>query len=121
MSFIPSRREGELRPMRFLMSLRGSPAGAAQAKIVDRGAVRLGNTGRVGRQVDRRDAELRQRLDARRAVRIGHHHLEQRPVGVAGVELAAVVRVEDIKLAISQILLKKTNNVICVPKEYFCF
>ncbi|MDU1693069.1 MAG: hypothetical protein E6848_26130 [Bradyrhizobium sp.] len=50
----------------------------------------------VRRQVDRGDAELAQRLQRRRAVSIGDEHLELVPAGIAGIELAVVVGIEDV-------------------------
>ena len=51
----------------------------------------------VRRQIDRGDAQLGHRLELGRAVGIGDEDLELAPVGVAGVELAVVVGIEDVE------------------------
>ncbi len=64
---------------------------------VDRGAVRERLMDIVGRQVDRRDAGLRQGLYRLGPVGIGHHQLEVGKVRVAGVQLAIVIGIEHVE------------------------
>ena len=75
----------------------GTAAGRIGGLALDRGSIRQCDIGRIGFEVDRGYVEARQRLGGLRAVRIGRHHVEIAEIGVAGVERAVVIGIEDVE------------------------
>ena len=74
----------------------GGAVGAGEARLAeDPAAVRQGDAGLVGDEVDRPDAEFGQGLEHGGSIRVRDQHPELRPARVAGIELAVLVGVED--------------------------